>query len=291
MIENGNLPNLLLAGAPKCGTTSVYDWLVHHPEITGGVDKELFYLMDKNDWKFDKKANWESGGDEQYQKFFPNSNKYLVDGTTLTMYQKSALEYASRHKPKVLIYIRKPSARIYSTFKYFRDTRTILPKHETFKTFIDRVNSGDDFGGVNQLSQVIEQSLYSKYIERWIQVVGANNVKVLAFESLIQDKPTAMKDVCSWLQLDGSIFENFDFSHKNETSKIRFRGLNIVKESIAKQVKNKKIKDLIRPVYDTLNKSKSTTEKSNLELEVLKSLDLMFIEEMSKVNDIMKKIG
>lgn len=277
------LPNLMLAGAPKCGTTSVYDWLVSHPSISGGVDKELFYLMDKGDWKFNPKSNWLAHGDASYAKYFKQPNRYVVDGTTLTIYQQCALEFARSHDLKILLFIREPSDRIYSTFKYFRDTRTVLPQEMTFVEFLDAVENGEDFGGINQLSEVIQQSMYSKYIADWVKVLGKENVKVFDFQSLKNDKLSVMKQTCEWLDIDATYYDEFDFTHKNETAVIRYRFLNKVKESIAVKVKSQKFKDLLRPFYNKLNKRKPNNSLSMQEQEVKEHLKQQLSCELEKV--------
>jgi hypothetical protein len=42
-----SLPNLVIAGAPKCGTSSLFYWLADHPQACGSTVKETFYLMDE----------------------------------------------------------------------------------------------------------------------------------------------------------------------------------------------------------------------------------------------------
>ena len=44
------LPNLLIIGAPKCGTTSLHFYLDQHPEITMSRKKELRYFV-RDDWR------------------------------------------------------------------------------------------------------------------------------------------------------------------------------------------------------------------------------------------------
>lgn len=259
MYSKFHLPNLLLAGAPKCGTTSVYDWLVSHPEISGGVDKELFYLLDESDWKFNSKINWLKDKELGYSKYFPENNKYRVDGTTLTLYQNCALSYAQTHKVKMLAFVRDPADRIYSTFKYFRDTRTVLPEEMTFSQFLELVNNGHKFNGINQLSDVILQSKYSLFIERWVNAIGAENIKVIDFERLKQEKQDVMWEICTWLKISPKFYETFEFSHKNETTTARYRLLNQVKEVVGKNIKSKRLKGVIRPIYDIVNR-KSTSK-------------------------------
>ncbi|MEQ5806161.1 sulfotransferase domain-containing protein [Alteromonas sp. NFXS44] len=272
-MERNLLPNLLLAGAPKCGTTSVYDWLVKHPDISGAVDKELFYLIDKSDWKYSEKSNWGSHGKVGYSKYFKEDNQIMVDGTTLTIYQESALEFAKELKPKVLFFIREPSSRIFSTFKYFRDTRTVLPKNMSFSEFLKRVDSGDDFRGNNQLSKVIEQSRYYLYLNKWKDVLGEQNIRTYDFSDFKEQKVALMRDIAEWLNIDGDFYSNFDFTHKNETSIAKFRGLNRVKEKIAVKVKNKKIKEVIKPIYEKLNKAKPDNSLSGDDLAAKNKLE------------------
>lgn len=282
------IPNLLLAGAPKCGTTSVYDWLVQHPDISGGVDKELFYLLDPSDWKCNSKNNWGVHKELGYSKYFKKKNKYLVDGTTLTMYQQCALDFAKIYKPKVLIFLREPSERIYSTFKYFRDTRTVLPKNISFKEYIGKVKSLDDFGGNNQLSGVFEQSRYSIYIKEWTNCVSIDNLKVIDFERLKVDKLGVMSEICEWLGVESDFYKDFNFTHKNETSAVRFRSVNKVKEFIGKKVKNERVKSIIRPAYDLLNKKKNLVVKSAEDKECLRTIYNEFSNEVDDAIRISK---
>ncbi|PRO71072.1 hypothetical protein C6Y40_23750 [Alteromonas alba] len=284
------LPNLFLAGAPKCGTTSVYDWLVSHPDISGGVDKELFYLVDKADWKFNEKSNWQDQREEGYAKLFKQENKYIVDGTTLTIYQNSALEYAQAHPCKALFFIREPSQRIYSTFKYFRDTRTVLPAGLSFDEFISEVENGNSFGGINQLSAVIEQSIYHRFIEKWIAILGVENVRVYDFRALKNDKKALMRDICEWLGIDQTIYDNFDFSHKNETAIVRNRTLNKVKEKIGVRIKNEKLKELIRPIYNSLNKKKPDNTANEQEGQVKERLRLDLAEDFNQSLKMVKEV-
>ena len=41
------LPNLVLIGAPKCGTTSLHYYLSLHPETSMSSPKELNFFMDE----------------------------------------------------------------------------------------------------------------------------------------------------------------------------------------------------------------------------------------------------
>ena len=38
------LPDLLIIGAPECGTTSLYGYLVQHPSVLPALDKEVRFF-------------------------------------------------------------------------------------------------------------------------------------------------------------------------------------------------------------------------------------------------------
>jgi hypothetical protein len=40
------LPNLIVAGAPKCVTSSLFQWIADHPEAEGARIKETCYFND-----------------------------------------------------------------------------------------------------------------------------------------------------------------------------------------------------------------------------------------------------
>ena len=48
------LPNVVIAGAPKCGTTSLFAWLADHPDVCGSNVKEARYFLDPGDPLFDE---------------------------------------------------------------------------------------------------------------------------------------------------------------------------------------------------------------------------------------------
>jgi Sulfotransferase domain len=44
------LPNLIVIGAAKCGTTSLHEYLDEHPEISMSREKELHFFVDRKNW-------------------------------------------------------------------------------------------------------------------------------------------------------------------------------------------------------------------------------------------------
>jgi hypothetical protein len=49
--DAGRWPNLFIVGAPKCGTTSLYEWLKGHPDIHMSPFKEPCYFARDLAWE------------------------------------------------------------------------------------------------------------------------------------------------------------------------------------------------------------------------------------------------
>src|SRR5947208_15412875 len=71
----GALPNLVVIGAQKCGTSGLHYYLSLHPEISMSRPKELKYVIEERDWL--------RGGDGYRRHFDPAAR---VRGETALSY-------------------------------------------------------------------------------------------------------------------------------------------------------------------------------------------------------------
>ena len=80
--ERNILPNLIIGGSPKCGTSSLFYWLKDHPEICASDIKETGFLLDKV-WSFNE-VNYITHGLEGYSRLFPSykGEKIVMEATT-----------------------------------------------------------------------------------------------------------------------------------------------------------------------------------------------------------------
>jgi len=50
------LPNLIVIGAAKCGTTSLHEYLNEHPQISMSREKELHFFVEEKNWGRERMA-------------------------------------------------------------------------------------------------------------------------------------------------------------------------------------------------------------------------------------------
>ncbi len=51
------LPSFIIIGEAKCGTTSLYNYMIQHPNIKSALTKEINYF----NWNYKRGLNWYKG--------------------------------------------------------------------------------------------------------------------------------------------------------------------------------------------------------------------------------------
>lgn len=111
-----------LIGAPKAGTTSLYRYLVQHPQLAGHAAREMAFFLDDEEYAQGFKAAlrnyWpehDSGG------AMPDAPKLLAKHVFHMMFDHGVARLASHHSSmRLIVVLRNPVDRAYSAFQYAR---------------------------------------------------------------------------------------------------------------------------------------------------------------------------
>lgn len=256
-------PNLLIIGAPRCGTTSLHDWLIAHPRIDGAARKETFYLMDRGSFDFDRRHNVHDHGLAGYARLFSRCTgaDVRIESTTGYLYQQTALEVLGRlpGDPRFVVVLREPAARVLSTFHYYRGHKAQLPREFTFGRFVEAIDSGDARVRGNEfLGAAIEHSRYAHHLARWRERVGAQRLRIVLFEDLRRDARALVPDLARWCGVDPAFYDSYDWPHRNESYEVRFPLLHAaVMKTVLPLVRSERVKRGLRAAYVRLNGSAS----------------------------------
>lgn len=104
-------PNVFIAGAPKCGTTSVASWLAQHPDVFVSDPKEPSYFC------FDvAKRHQRSRG--EYEDLFAGASGYaaIVDASTRYLFSQVAIPEILAYNPqaRLIVLVRNPCDMFFS---------------------------------------------------------------------------------------------------------------------------------------------------------------------------------
>lgn len=203
------LPDVLIIGAMKGGTTSLYNYLIQHPEIGSGKNKEIRFFDDN----YHKGLDW-------YRSQFPlKSKKVTLEATPRYMFQNDALRRIKRALPrgKFIAVLREPVERAYSHYQHMvrrgREHRTF---EEGVQVDMEYIKDGVFFGEKEPRSSYfsyLRRSLYAIQLKRFIKEFGKEQVLVMNSHHMFEDPQGAVDTVCDFLNLDHFVLE--DLSARN----------------------------------------------------------------------------
>lgn len=176
--NEGRLPEFLVVGPPKCGTTSLANALDRHPGVFVPDIKEIGY--------FHRDDHWERG-DEWYRSHFRNAPDGAVVGEATPFYLASerASERIAAKLPetRIIAVLRDPVDRAHSHFVYRR--RSGLESRDMAVAFEASLEQNRDGPAGDYL---VGQGFYAHHLQRYEAFRERGLLKVFIFERFI-DKP------------------------------------------------------------------------------------------------------
>jgi len=182
----GRLPDFLLLGAPKSGTTSLAAWLGAHRDVFVPPQKELHF--------FSREDRWSQGRDWYTAEFERAGSRRLAGEATPNYldHEPTAARVASLVPGARLIAIlREPVDRAWSHHCYDRDL-------DIDATPFDQVVA--TAGGPDE-HRYLWQGRYVRHLERFVAVMPRDQLLVLWFDELRDDPEQTWRQVCEFLDI------------------------------------------------------------------------------------------
>lgn len=266
------LPNTVMVGAPKCGTSSVFTWLAAHPEVCGSSVKEPFYLVDRGFPKLKPDSNFHDHGLAGYSAYFAHCrphHKIIVEATTHYMYQQTALEALSslQPTPQIIFMLRKPAERIYSSFLYTQNNLANLDRRLTFAQFVTLLRSDSsellwkhcaNLQTAYIMTNEIRYSQYIDHITLWLKRFGPEHVHVFLFETMRRDPRGFMTRLAERLGIDPTFYQHYSFQRQNDTFFVRNQLLHREARSFSRLIPRNSLKRLLKNIYLSVQKARKT---------------------------------
>ena len=196
------LPNFLIVGAPKAGTTSLCHYLSKHPSVFISSPKEINYfsrdeIIAQNLYYKDFKAI----NLNQYKKLFKKAKDRIAvgEGSVSYLFYPETPQKIKKIIPnvKIIILLRDPINRGFSHF--LMDLRLGLVNN-TFEEIIKNNNNTDLY-----YQQYIELGLYYQQVKRYIDNFGKDRVKIYLQDDMRDNMKDVLKDLFTFLEIDNSM--------------------------------------------------------------------------------------
>jgi hypothetical protein len=195
------LPDFIILGAQRGGTTSLYRWISTLPSMVPATSKEVHYF----DLNYDKGERW-------YRARFPfaRSGRVTGEASPYLLYHPLAPERAARDLPpatRFIVVLRDPVQRALSHYWHERrmkaETELLADalglEDERLVGAEESVRRGERNFDHFHFSYVA-RGRYAEQLERWFAAVGRHRVLVIESESMFAD-PGVLGQVTEWLGL------------------------------------------------------------------------------------------
>jgi hypothetical protein len=209
-------PHFVIAGAAKCGTSSLHAWLDQHPGITMSTVSEPGFFT----------GEWPNVPDlASYRRtFFPGLSGGLAgEATPYTLFHPEAAGRLAECNPeaKIIVSVRPHPDAIYSW--YWHQKRCFLESRSFEEVIEDEIRSMRSQAWadrpVTKERDYFRRYTYVPQVERFERIFGAENVFVFDFSERRQAFGLLMDELCSFLGLER--YDGFRFDRINAAKRHR----------------------------------------------------------------------
>lgn len=290
--RKNNLPDFLIVGAAKSGTTSIHHYLNEFEDISLPSPKEPKYITSKFlNLPFkglgDKVVN-ESiiKSYEDYCGLFKNSNEDQLIGDAsadnLYYYKQAIPEIKSLlNQPKIIIVLRNPIDRAFSAYMHMRrELREPLTFYEALRNEQHRIDNNFEF-----IWHYVNAGLYYEQVKAYLNSFSA--VKIFLFEDLKSDSKKVISEIRKFLGLNECDFE-LPIKRFNESGEPKFPRLKkmIMRDTIVKKKFKKMFSNKFR---NGLKEKLFSLEKVDISEADKKYLQEIFREDIKKLQNLINR--
>ena len=210
------MPNFMLIGAAKAGTTSLHYYLNQHPEVFFPKEKELQFFTDD--------ALYEKGSEYYWKHYFDGAHRFPARGEATPFYLHRASIVIPRLKVffpepmKFIVILRDPVKRAWSHYQHMvRLGLEPLSFEQALKEEDERIRRQP-----TSWFSYFSDGLYAHQLEQWFDHYPRENFLVLTQDEMAADVHGVLKRIFSFLEVDADVVIP-DLAVKNEASEARSR--------------------------------------------------------------------
>lgn len=206
------MPNFLIIGTARAGTSSLYEYLRQHPEIYMCPNKEPMFFALEN-----QRVNFRGPGDAQeinaksvtmidpYQALFEaaGDRPAIGEASALYLYSDVAAANIKRHIPnaKLIAMLRDPVERAYSSFLYMtREGREPLPEFEDALA-AEEQRIEDNWEHIWHYRRM---GFYYRQLRRYYDLFDPSQIKIILSEDLDNNPESVISELQRFLDVDAT---------------------------------------------------------------------------------------
>jgi len=286
------LPNLLIVGAAKSGTTSLHNYLNQHPEVFMCNPKEPHFLINKEIGV--ERIPVGISNFQEYENLFEEGKHKKFRGESSVMYLMYPEIVIPKIKDllgedaKIIIMLRNPVERAYSGYQHVKryNVKEELDFENALATSEERYFTRED---MTPASRYKELGLYFKQVKSFLQEM--KNVHIIIYDDYQQDFQEEMNKVFEFLEIS-QVKINADQRHmvggwqwENESMKKMMMKKSSLKTILKIIIPFKSLRKKVRQYLQ----SKNTTNVPKMSLKTKDMLKQFYKYDVQKLSDLLNR--
>lgn len=278
------LPNFIIGGVPRGGTTSLFYYLGQHPEVYVCSNKEpRFFLSDLKDTEIEKLTGKITVRTiAEYESLFAGATdeKAIGEATPMYIYYPQAIRRIKETLPdvKLIFTLRDPIDRAYSSYwnAHRRNGLGFNPIP------IDKV--------LTETNIQVLRGRYYHYLSNWYAEFAPSQIKIVLFDDLKKDALSVFREICQFLGIDDQFVP--DLTVRNRSGVPR----NKTWETVLRNLRNSSFKKLLDPIvpetlYNKINNSRDQNfeKPPPLPADLIESLSGFFLDDITQLESFLNR--
>jgi len=208
-----NLPDFLILGETKCGTTSLFNYLIQHPNIIDTKGNGDNYDSDYKTKEIRYFDRYYQKGIDWYSNCFKETGKDDITGeaTPMYLYRTCSINRIKETLPqaKFIILLREPFARLYSNYNHnFKWVSGFQEKYPDFRIFWNSFHDSDAY--------LIEKGLYYYTLIKWFDSFDKSRFLILKSEDMYSHTQVVYSETLKFLGVKNHFLADFKPFRRNE---------------------------------------------------------------------------
>lgn len=201
------LPNFMIIGAGKSGTTALYEYLAEHPSVYMSPVKETNFFVLEGTSLVDPKDDpeqlfhypWSITKWEDYTSLFDGVTTETAIGevSPMYLYSKEAAFKIKEKFPdiKLIVILRNPVDRLYSRFMHLaRENRRPTSRFE------DALQKDTIWWRRNDL---VKEGFYHQHLQKYYELFSKDQIKVVLYDDFRTDPLREVQNIYEFIGVNG----------------------------------------------------------------------------------------
>jgi hypothetical protein len=214
----GRLPDFLIPGEARCGSTTLFSLLSGHPDVFFPSEKELHYF---SSYRLEADAERERARLLDYRAQFAGAapHQRCGEATPNYLFDAGACARVRTLIPRVrlLVILRDPVARAWSHYWHqVRRGRETLGFEQALEAEASRIDAGDPLA--RSRFSYLSRGRYVESLVHWEQAFTREPICVLFLEELQRDTEATLARVCAHLGIPPEPLAQARLPHANQAA-------------------------------------------------------------------------